>query len=396
MDGWMDISEYYTIDSKTNKFIAPKLFSEKSFNDSTLKVCPERSCLRPIHRVNRYGRVIKKNLIDNTEKKFIVNGRLAVSSFQDDVANARELIVTEQAKQSTLNHLAKRISELQEKIFFRDKNCPSARVYEMCQSFIKRSWSGDSERAMQLINVPKPDQIVLCDMKIALAELHLMVGVMQCRVLLSRREKKPTGKNQARNNTKIFEVCLEDYTTGMNILENLWQPALNSGLIAKTATILYKIALLKFEFCDGLAKLAFKTAPIKAQLLEILSAAKQSLPQCQTYDASLAYGERIATLFEKIQKLSVSIENDGAFYSSVSMEEKKAVFEALQKGDPNFSPDVALHWFTCPKGHIFTIGECGHAMAVGKCIECGERVGGTDHRMPEHKATDFLKDVQKK
>ena len=37
------------------------------------------------------------------------------------------------------------------------------------------------------------------------------------------------------------------------------------------------------------------------------------------------------------------------------------------------------HWYTCPNGHIFSIGECGGAMQVSRCNECGEAIGGDSH-----------------
>ncbi|KAF5297413.1 hypothetical protein FQR65_LT01344 [Abscondita terminalis] len=39
------------------------------------------------------------------------------------------------------------------------------------------------------------------------------------------------------------------------------------------------------------------------------------------------------------------------------------------------------HWFKCPNGHIYAIGECGGAMQVGKCADCGEAIGGTSHSL---------------
>nr|CAD7447310.1 unnamed protein product [Timema bartmani] len=39
------------------------------------------------------------------------------------------------------------------------------------------------------------------------------------------------------------------------------------------------------------------------------------------------------------------------------------------------------HWFKCPNGHIYVITECGGAMEVGKCNECGAAIGGTQHRL---------------
>lgn len=39
------------------------------------------------------------------------------------------------------------------------------------------------------------------------------------------------------------------------------------------------------------------------------------------------------------------------------------------------------HWYECPNGHPYFIGECGGAMQTSRCIECGETVGGTGHSL---------------
>ncbi|XP_022127667.2 NFX1-type zinc finger-containing protein 1 [Pieris rapae] len=41
----------------------------------------------------------------------------------------------------------------------------------------------------------------------------------------------------------------------------------------------------------------------------------------------------------------------------------------------------AGHWFKCPNGHFYCIGDCGGAMVVGKCPDCGAAVGGTSHTL---------------
>jgi hypothetical protein len=39
------------------------------------------------------------------------------------------------------------------------------------------------------------------------------------------------------------------------------------------------------------------------------------------------------------------------------------------------------HWFKCPNGHIYAIGECGGAMQEAKCNECGAQIGGGSHTL---------------
>ena len=39
------------------------------------------------------------------------------------------------------------------------------------------------------------------------------------------------------------------------------------------------------------------------------------------------------------------------------------------------------HWFKCPQGHFYCIGECGGAMETAKCPECNAEIGGSHHQL---------------
>ena len=54
-------------------------------------------------------------------------------------------------------------------------------------------------------------------------------------------------------------------------------------------------------------------------------------------------------------------------------EERVMIVKAM-----NFSQG---HWYKCPNGHIYAIGECGGAMEQRQCPECGATIGGTHHRL---------------
>ncbi|XP_069359382.1 NFX1-type zinc finger-containing protein 1-like [Maniola hyperantus] len=41
----------------------------------------------------------------------------------------------------------------------------------------------------------------------------------------------------------------------------------------------------------------------------------------------------------------------------------------------------AGQWFKCPNGHFYSIGQCGGAMEVSKCLECKANIGGTNHTL---------------
>ncbi|XP_043088038.1 NFX1-type zinc finger-containing protein 1 [Puntigrus tetrazona] len=39
------------------------------------------------------------------------------------------------------------------------------------------------------------------------------------------------------------------------------------------------------------------------------------------------------------------------------------------------------HWYKCPNGHVYAIGDCGGAMQESKCPECSAAIGGTNHSL---------------
>ncbi|KAI4470915.1 dna2/nam7 helicase family [Holotrichia oblita] len=43
-------------------------------------------------------------------------------------------------------------------------------------------------------------------------------------------------------------------------------------------------------------------------------------------------------------------------------------------------------WYKCPNGHPYAIGECGGAMQVSKCADCGVQIGGTNHALLSNNA----------
>ncbi|CAG8445859.1 16122_t:CDS:10, partial [Cetraspora pellucida] len=55
----------------------------------------------------------------------------------------------------------------------------------------------------------------------------------------------------------------------------------------------------------------------------------------------------------------------------LTVEEKLEIHEAMK-----FELQGSGHWYQCPNGHPYTIGDCGNANQESSCPECGERIGG--------------------
>lgn len=63
----------------------------------------------------------------------------------------------------------------------------------------------------------------------------------------------------------------------------------------------------------------------------------------------------------------------------------------------NYGGSWSSHWYQCPNGHPYFIGECGGAMQVSRCPDCGARVGGTSHMLvsTNREAVDFIDDIRR-
>jgi hypothetical protein len=73
--------------------------------------------------------------------------------------------------------------------------------------------------------------------------------------------------------------------------------------------------------------------------------------------------------------------------------ELKQVYEAMSTIQGyNYGGSASSHWYECPNGHAYFIGECGGAMQESRCNECGAPVGGTSHHLlaSNRPATNFL------
>nr|XP_042717233.1 NFX1-type zinc finger-containing protein 1-like [Chrysemys picta bellii] len=64
----------------------------------------------------------------------------------------------------------------------------------------------------------------------------------------------------------------------------------------------------------------------------------------------------------------------------LSEAERVMVTEAMQFGRG--------HWYRCPQGHLYTIGECGRPMQQSTCPECGATIGGQNHALTRDNIAD--------
>jgi hypothetical protein len=67
----------------------------------------------------------------------------------------------------------------------------------------------------------------------------------------------------------------------------------------------------------------------------------------------------------------------------LDMREVREVVAAMSRTSGyDYGGSASAHWYECPNGHPYYIGECGGAMETVICPECREPVlGGTSHNL---------------
>ncbi|KAF5286003.1 hypothetical protein FQR65_LT13000 [Abscondita terminalis] len=92
--------------------------------------------------------------------------------------------------------------------------------------------------------------------------------------------------------------------------------------------------------------------------------------------------EKCKQIVQSIQVFNVDLQEDvdkhlhglkETYGAKISSIELKNVISAMRMAKG--------HWYKCPNGHVYAIGECGGAMQIGKCADCGATIGGTNHAL---------------
>ncbi|XP_067416155.1 NFX1-type zinc finger-containing protein 1-like [Emydura macquarii macquarii] len=113
-------------------------------------------------------------------------------------------------------------------------------------------------------------------------------------------------------------------------------------------------------------------APLSTEALALANEAVGVLQRQEPFTQSQE--ESLQQLLEKIEEQFPAAE------LPLSEAERVMVTEAMQFGRG--------HWYRCPQGHLYTIGECGRPMQQSSCPECGAAIGGQNHVLTRDNVTD--------
>ena len=381
MDGHMSMSDFYTMNAEGS--IVDLKNSAEPFSASGIKSCP--TCRGPLRNLNRYSRIVRRALIDEATKKFIVwanmefiplvtrmqgieaelrrpaegsqkasdgvspetplFGPLQLKRTRDEQISQIGTLTRRDKRYKTIIELRREVKKFLQQVD--EKEQPFGRIYDLVQDARRhRGINIDLHSKVDILQVRNrlltTVLLIRCDYTIILTFLNDMkssIGAcspsIQVDLSINRKECE--------------ELIAESHSRNQpgNIVEGH----------------LYWARFLALE--RSLAEPGSEVT----QLLEVAKGHLQLAHKiCDKYPGQTAGMRKEVEDAEKMLRGST-------FYMPVSNEEKAGVYAAMAHDFRGTG-----HWYYCENGHPFTIGECGMPMETSQCPQCGSPVGGHDHQ----------------
>lgn len=366
-----------------------------------VKVCP--ICRGSLRNISRYGRIVRRGMLDETTRKFIswantehlkLAGQLATEQerlqgpkqgkpFRSD---NREKLTVQQPRQRNLHHLEQLLGEngryenmikvwqainsFKQKVQREEQ--PFQRVADLVQHANRQSRAGLEFKFEE--SVIQAKGCLLAESLLLQCEVAILLDFVS---FLSRNSWCLT--TQAMTNLPL-DFSVHDMPC-LSLID-----AAAAAMYPKEETRGHLFAAQVHAFAAKIRKSEVVGDPwldktdsaLEAKNEEEISRRKENATNhLQQAQALIDKYPSVAVLKDELNRVT-NIVNGGVAYPGVSAEELQGIYQAMSR---EFSGTG--HWYTCQRGHPFTVGECGMPMEMARCPDCGASVGGTDHQPAE-------------
>ena len=380
MDGMMEVSKHYELDESRNA-LSIKVTLE-AFSSHELPTCP--SCRGPLRDIARYGRIVRRALLDESAKKFTSwsnaeHNRLAhrlhaeysrllhsqesavkvVQNFAltGDVDTQLEAIKGFRSGTRYRQVLALRraISEFAKKLE-RDEQ-PFQRVKDLVESIRRQAGSG------------RVGQFVFHDSELQLREhLQGVILLLRCDVVLF---SDIIGVHQRMPPNSMHGTIQVNFTSNRGQCEaaiDEAQKTFNFRQLTEARILWARLAALECNLTNATHESSLQTDLVGMEHLK---------------DTSLAHLEEAEALCDEYPQPTRGLKEEivqvrDMLKTATFSSEMRMVVAAMAT---EFSGTG--HWYRCVRGHPFTVGECGMPMELARCPACGAGIGGQSHRPTE-------------
>ncbi|RDA86075.1 hypothetical protein CP532_1289 [Ophiocordyceps camponoti-leonardi (nom. inval.)] len=403
MDGQMELSGYYDLDERGS----PRRISRPSeplvLGGKAIQVCG--TCRGSLRSIARYGRIVRRALLDEATKKFITWSGSQHQSLAEKLGEQAELLSNKPVptRCETASGSKEGDSSCFAKPRLRQLWQLAGLVGHQRYNSIIGLWRTLYKYAATVRREEQPFQRV-ADLVRHANRLH------QTRNEFVYDESVVQVKGSLSAETLLLECELVVYSDFVQLRKRApWnQLEMKTDLSAQ------------FKACQDVIQLASSThhpkeearAHIFAARLCGLCLALDSYPQAMVAfrvspqsetetiseharDVGLRHVHRARALLDKFPSVAATAAalvqgvnaaeatlRDGV-YRPVTAEELQAVSGAMAAEFRGTG-----HWYRCANGHPFTVGECGMPMEEAACPECGARVGGLGHQFVDGVSRD--------
>ncbi|KXJ96514.1 hypothetical protein Micbo1qcDRAFT_113696 [Microdochium bolleyi] len=383
MDGVMSMSDHYQLGSDGNPIQLGN--HSKPFSMGEVKVCP--ICRGSLRNISRYGRIVRRALLDESTKKFILwsNGRCAElgQKIIDNViklsqlAKPAKLAPTTGLAAEALAKLPKsRLSQLDKmnKLVGSNRYKNLLRLFREVQEFSRRVKIEEQPfcKVADLVRFASKSKTLQFDESVLQVKGTLMAISLRLKcelaVVLDFLGLRKDIANLRPYRVSDFSSQLQDCTILINLATDRDYP--RECLEGHLFYAKFCIVSRGYSLDDTDAIGATTDAERKNHATEMTREAEQHIQQAESLLEKYA---SLSALKSEVDAASLML-TSGTFYSDVSEAELRAVYTAMA-GELRGTG----HWYRCVNGHPFTVGECGMPMQLARCPECGEGVGGSNH-----------------
>ncbi|KAI1806387.1 hypothetical protein F4811DRAFT_560463 [Daldinia bambusicola] len=383
MDGIMDMKAHYEISAEDNPTAI--LNTSQPFSMDEVKVCP--NCRGSLRNISRYGRIVRRAMLDEATKKFVtwsqaeysklaellldIQGHIAEAlppprTIQKDNRSKRKILpagraipihrISEWVGGSRYDEALKlwqRISTFLGQV--RREEQPFQRVNDFVQHATRlRKIQGVF--AFDEARIQSKGYLQACTLSLKCDIIIVTDFMVQQKSLLESRPK--LNLDFAQHMKECETLAERAYVTGHPRQES-------EAHVYFARFCAFSRALASTEKTeDDPNSNAANAEKLKEQGKEHLVAAREIVTK---------YSAQTKGLMAEIEAAEKML-RDSVFYDPVSTDELREVYRAMAA---EFSGTG--HWYLCANGHPFTIGECGMPMQRALCPECGASVGGANH-----------------
>ncbi|EHK50067.1 hypothetical protein TRIATDRAFT_212567 [Trichoderma atroviride IMI 206040] len=383
MDGQMGMAAYYDVDMDGHPIRLGKASEPFSLDDSGTPVCA--TCRGQLRNIARYGRIVRRAMLDESTKKFIEWSHGQYLSLATRLLEEQEKLGQQQktktasstVREGKLTQYAPRLRQLREL----ERITDNGRYHSIIDLWRKiGSYASDVRREEQ------PFQRVADFVLFANRQnkthgefrfddsINQIKGSLLADTLLLKCDLailfdfRSLAKEKALELTELKLDLSGHWTDSVRLIE-----LSHKYVYSREEVQGHIFAVQLCVLCSSFGKITTMWAAHK-QSIENLK--EEALKHIQRARVLMEKYPSTAVFKDEIDRLEIMV-SDG-IYRPVTAEEMRSVYKAMSR-----EFNGTGHWYVCENNHPFTIGECGMAMEVASCPDCGAKIGGRNHQAVE-------------